>query len=267
MKKKRPKILMFVPQFPMPVVGGLEKQAFILTQALIKKGIKVQVLSGKINNSNISRKFDKNLNVTRIYWPKNIFLRFIFSSLSMIVYFIKNTNNFDIIHLHQISSNCYLLIILSKVFNKKIIVKLAAVGKYGIPGIKKSFLGIFKIFLLKKVDCIISMCKTSSEELYDIKYTSKKVFYVSNGVCLPKIKKSFSSSKILKIINLGRLSSEKKYYDLLRVWKKVISYSKIPIELNIYGNGPMHNELTKFIKKKNYLTFIFMDKQIISKIS
>jgi len=248
MKKKRPKILMFVPQFPMPVVGGLEKQAFILTQALIKKGIKVQVLSGKINNSNISKKFDKNLNVTRIYWPKNIFLRFIFSSFSMIVYFIKNKNNFDIIHLHQTSSNSFLLIILSKVFNKKIILKLVNIDDYGIPGLAKSTFGFLKIFILKKVDCIISMSKISSNELKKIYYNSKKIFYVSNGVILKNQKKTQSSRKIIKVLSLGRLSIEKRNFDMLKSWSVITKKNK-NVYLDICGDGPLFNQLVAYAKK------------------
>ena len=43
---------MVVPKFPYPIVGGLENQAFLLSKELLKKDVKISVLSLKHGNSN-----------------------------------------------------------------------------------------------------------------------------------------------------------------------------------------------------------------------
>jgi len=50
------RVLMAVPQYPFPVIGGLERQAYLLSTALNPLGVDVVVLSGKINPSSDQKK-------------------------------------------------------------------------------------------------------------------------------------------------------------------------------------------------------------------
>ena len=39
------KILMFVPKFPFPIIGGMEKQSCLLSNELMNQGLEISVLS------------------------------------------------------------------------------------------------------------------------------------------------------------------------------------------------------------------------------
>lgn len=237
-----PRILMYVPQFPMPIVGGLERQALILSKNLVEKGIDVYVLSGKISGVNCYSEHN-SINIYRVMWPNNRYFRALTSMFFFTKYFIKNKNNFDILHIHQLSFGSLYLLALGKLLKKKIVVKLANFGEYGIPKLEKGFLGYFKISLLKKANCIVSMSNISFRELSSIGFKREKIFSVTNGVTISKIERVFHNELPIKVLAAGRLSSEKGYPYLLKAWKQVIASTNVPIELDICGDGSLKDEL------------------------
>ncbi len=115
----------------------------------------------------------------------------------------------------------------------------------------------------KKMDYLVNV----SKELMGFyqKYLGKKVCYIPN--CLDNI--PFKSSKLdsLNIISIGRLSKEKAFDDLLRLFKKV-SQQHPNWHLNIVGDGMEKNDLlaiAKDLKLGDKVTFHgYQDKDFIN---
>src|SRR5207248_9970637 len=62
------RVLMVVPQYPYPVVGGLERQAHELALALRALGINVQVLSGRVMPTQPDLEDVEGIPVHRLPW-------------------------------------------------------------------------------------------------------------------------------------------------------------------------------------------------------
>ena len=106
----------------------------------------------------------------------------------------------------------------------------------------------------KYIKRLVSSCKNMDyfvpvshelEEFYK-SYLDKKVFYIPNG--LDSIPKKISSLDNKNIISVGRLSKEKGFDDLLRIFKK-ISNKDSDIRLNIVGDGVEKNNLLELAKE------------------
>lgn len=100
----------------------------------------------------------------------------------------------------------------------------------------------------KYINSLVSSCKNMdyfvpvSKELAEFykKYLGKKVFYIPN--CLDKIPNKLSKLDSKNLVSVGRLSKEKGFDDLLRLFKK-ISSKHSDWKLNIIGDGMERNDL------------------------
>ena len=106
----------------------------------------------------------------------------------------------------------------------------------------------------KYIKMLVSSCKKMDyfvpvsielEEFYK-KYLGKKVFYIPNG--LDSIPKKASKLDNKNIISVGRLSKEKGFDDLLRVFKRLVSKDS-ELRLNIVGDGVEKNNLLELAKE------------------
>lgn len=96
----------------------------------------------------------------------------------------------------------------------------------------------------KKMDYFVPV-SIELEEFYK-KYLGKKVFYIPNG--LDSIPKKASKLDNKNIISVGRLSKEKGFDDLLRVFKRLVSKDS-ELRLNIVGDGVEKNNLLELAKE------------------
>src|SRR5262245_57278469 len=62
------RVLMAVPQYPYPVVGGMERQAHELSKALIGLGVDVQAISGRIDSSQPAVELVDGVKIHRTRW-------------------------------------------------------------------------------------------------------------------------------------------------------------------------------------------------------
>ena len=90
----------------------------------------------------------------------------------------------------------------------------------------------------KKMDYFVSVSKELSE--FYRSYLGDKVFYIPN--CLDKVPNKLSKLDSKNLISVGRLSKEKGFDDLLKLFKK-ISVMHPDWKLNIIGDGMEKNNL------------------------
>lgn len=240
-------ILMFVPSYPYPVIGGLERQAHEISKNLMSKGISVWALSGIFHNSQSIEQQVEGVLVRRVPWPKSKILRAFITPLNLIYVCFKQRKEIDIIHLHQHSWVGLILILFAHAINKPVLTKLPGVDEYGLPGLKKSFLGLIKLAILKTSDGIIAMSPKSYDELIEISYPASQILKVPNGIA--STNKAFDKSHDIRsldpirVVFVGRLSSEKQVDILLAAWARILSKVGCIARLELWGDGPQRPDL------------------------
>lgn len=249
------KILMVVPQYPYPVVGGLERQSHELAKALIELGIEVQALSGKIQKIQNRREYVEGVLVHRLPWPKIKVLRFIFTPFTILATLFRKRHSYDVIHLHQYSWFGLFVIIAAHLLRKPILTKLPNDGMYGLPGVAKSRLGWIKIAIFKRTTAVVAMTEASLTELNDIGFPIERVLFTPNGINVPKddikIKKSGIDSKLCKVVFVGALREQKGLNDLLYAWQKLVNNTQHAVQLELWGDGSLESELKQLCDELN----------------
>ena len=256
-------ILMVVAQYPFPITGGLEKQAYELSKDLVKKDVKVTVLSRKF--SKIQQEFEvvNGVTVFRIAWSKNRLIRFITLPFLMTYFMFRKRNHFNIVHLHTLSPLSLYVLLIAKLFGKKVVLKMANVAEHGIPQFKNSALGLLQLKIIKSADVIVSMSIESKQELIYVNYPINRIFMTPNGIPIPivinkNIKKSIDHKKNCKVVFVGRLAIQKNIASLLNVWADIQSHSDISASLEILGTGPLEEELRAAVRRLNIIdTVVF----------
>jgi glycosyltransferase involved in cell wall biosynthesis len=241
------RVLMVVPQYPYPIVGGLERQSHELSKALIELGVEVQVLSGKTQEDQSKVEYVEGVLVHRLLWPKNKWLRFIRSPFDILRLLFKERHSYDVIHLHQYSWFGLFVIMAARLIRKPILTKLPNDGVYGLPGVAKSRLGWIKIAIFKLTNAVVAMTKASLTELNDIGFPLKQVLFTPNGIKLVEddtpAAQQETNLELCKIVCVGTLREQKGLVDLLYAWKKLVYNTNQAIQLELWGDGPLEFEL------------------------
>jgi glycosyltransferase involved in cell wall biosynthesis len=248
------RVLMFVPQYPYPVVGGLERQAHELSKALRKSGVDVQILSGKITNNHPSLEQVEGVPVTRLPWSSWKPARFMRSPFEVFFALWKRRKYFDIIHLHQHSWVGLFVILAAKVLKKPVLTKLPNVGNFGIPGLQRKRFGKLRKSILLRSDAFVAMSQESRDELVDVGCSLKRILTVTNGIqLLPKNQSipddNSAKKKTYRSVFAGRISSEKNLEVLIQAWSIVQKKVHFSCQLEIWGNGPQRIELEQLCSK------------------
>lgn len=239
-----PRVLMFVPQYPYPVVGGLERQSHELAKALLKRGVAVQVLSGKISSSQPGFESVEGVLVTRISWATWKPWRFLRGPLDIAFALWRARFTYDVIHLHQQSWVGLFVILVTKLLRKPILTKLPNVGDYGIPGLRGKPLGQLRLAILLSSDGIVAMSWQSVAELREAGYPNENILTVPNGIALGSPQEMCGKDKALcRVVFVGRLIEQKRLDTLLDAWQQVIEMVGTVARLELWGDGPQAAEL------------------------
>ena len=239
---KLKKIIIFFPNF---AKGGLEKTSLILSNFFIKKGLKIKFITfDKINFKNYN--FSKNIEFyhdKKNFFFRNIYCMYILSKILTI------SNNKDTVVFSL--QNSVLSIIISKIWNFKIIVRNSAPIDYFRD--KKNFYNNIKLFIKMRVyrfsDLIISNSKSSAYKIKKILGKKIQVIAIYNPL-VNLNNKIYKKKRKNKILYVGRLSKEKGIYELVEGFK-LFNKDFPDFKLDLVGDGNQKKNLSKFIKKKN----------------
>jgi glycosyltransferase involved in cell wall biosynthesis len=240
------RILMVVPKYPFPVVGGLERQAHELAKALVKRGHAVHALSSHFDLSQDDVELIDGVRVHRVKWVEFKLARFLLSSFSLARILFKLKLDVDLIHVHNNSWFGAFVTLFAKALGLPVITKLPNIGDFGIPGMRRGPFGFLQIALLKVSDAIVAMTPESVAELDGVGYPTARVLKVTNGIPLRPGKSPAlhpSQSTTVNGVFVGRLSAQKCLSDLLHAWAMVKARATRPVKLKIIGDGPQADEL------------------------
>ncbi len=205
------------------------------------------VIANIINNKDLSKhKIDYlSTNFGKSKFRKSLsFIKFLLIFLVFLI-----TKQIDIIHIHSSTRASFLrksiIIIISKIFNKKIIFQLHS-GEFYFNYKKSS--PIFQYYvrlILNSSSCCLALGDSSKKQL--AKICKKKIYIINNPITIEKSIKKFSNT-IPKILFLASLNKNKGIYDLIDA---VDSLSKkFEFELLICGDGEIKKVSEKIKNKK-----------------
>lgn len=252
---------MVVPQYPYPVVGGLERQAHELAKALLELGLDVQALSGRVEPKQPLREIVEGIPVLRIPWSRGKSIRFLRTPFDLYRVLRAERKTYDIIHLHQHSWFGLFTILLAKWLKVPILTKLPNVREFGLPGLAAQRFGGFKVAILLCADSLVALSRESLAELQNANFPTKRILVTPNGIRVDRMQpvtNAFAlNARACRVVFVGRLSEEKGLDILLAAWSKIIYEEKVHATLELWGNGPMESVLRQQCEKLHLTDSIF----------
>lgn len=249
------KVLMVISQFH-PIVGGTERQAQLLSQKLIKRGVDLKVVTGWWSFRTPREEIIDGIEVFRNFSCWGMFgiknsrtlrhLAGLTYILSLGIYLFLHRRNYEIIHVHQALHPAFVSVLVGKqILGKPVIVKTASSGMTSdIRQLRQIPLGGFQLrYLLKKMDCLVAVSKAGGNDFKEIGYPESRIMYIPNGVEIANHEKT-RYGQVKYVISTARLSKEKGIDILLRAWAEVIRREK-GLKLVILGRGPLESELKR----------------------
>ena len=243
---------MVISQFH-PIIGGAEKQAQLLAQTLIERGIRVQVVTGSWKMRTPRKEIIDGVQIFRHFSFWGMFgikgLRPLAALTYMVtlgIYLLLHRREFDLIHVHQALHPAFVSTLVGKqVLRKPVIVKTASSGVTSdINQLKQYPLGNFQLrYLLRNMGYLVAVSRVGGKEFNDIGFPESQIEYIPNGVALPQEGKT-TYGKMKRVITAARLSREKGIDILIKAWANVVQQEK-NLKLIIVGNGPLEGELKK----------------------
>jgi glycosyltransferase involved in cell wall biosynthesis len=246
------RVLMAVPKYPFPVVGGLERQAHELAKALVQRGHVIHAVSSRFDPRQNDVEMIDGVRVHRVKWVEFRPARFLLFPFTLARILFKLKRDVDLVHVHNISWFGAFITSLAKAFGLPVITKLPSIGDDGIPAVRCRPFVFLRIALLKRSDAIIAMTPDSVAELAGCGYPLASVLKVVNGISLlSETSATQRSSKTVNAIFVGRLSSGKGLSDLLHAWRSVKDRATRPVMLRLLGEGPQTDALRALALRLN----------------
>ena len=247
---KMPRVLMAVPQYPFPVVGGIERQAHELSKALVRLGVDITVLSGKTSTRQPRRETVEGINVIRVPWSERKAFRFPIAATGIVAAMNRISTRFDVVHIHNISVFGAFVSFISHALGKPVLTKIPNVRSFGVKGMcmVRPHGGLL-LGRLRRSDAVVALSDESCRELSDIGYPRERILAIPNGVSLDQFHPgqglcpTFGCS--IHIGFVGRLSEEKGLADLVAILPDVQRLSRLPVTLELVGEGPQRASLSQ----------------------
>lgn len=253
MHSKNIRVLVAAPDYPYPVIGGLQKQAHELNKELLTLGCELLVITGKHDADGASEEVVDRVRVKRAPYLRLKRLRLLFNALWAVWQVLLRAGRYDVIHIHNLSTFGALVAVAGWLRRTPVMMKLPNVGRLGIPGLRGYVLGDGVLLMLKCVSAFVAMSEESVRELAEIGTPERKVFKVVNGINLRAFDEACGEScrsglKDLKVIFTGRLMQTKGVADLLKAWSRLqeeglFVRADVPVRLHLVGDGPDRERL------------------------
>lgn len=243
------RVLMAVPQYPFPVVGGLEKQAHELARELVRQGLHVQVLSGRVVPDQPDVEDVDGVIVHRLPWPRSRQARWLAMPFLMWRQFARLRREVDVVHCHVFSGFGLFLILLAKHARVPILVKLASVGHGSLPFLTLGLIGRLRGAVFRLSDAVVAMSQQSLDELAAFGFDRQRVLATPNGIRLqqPQARKR-SLDAPLRLVFVGRLHPDKGLHDLVGALRLVEQRRhRRAWSLDVIGDGEHMAMLEKWI--------------------
>jgi glycosyltransferase involved in cell wall biosynthesis len=244
-----PRVLMAVPQYPYPVVGGLERQAHELGKALLQLGVAVNVVSNIMEVSQKPHDVVEGIPVHRVIWPRTKLARYTLTPFALARRLVAQCRACDVVHVHHISWFGLFVILAARFLGKPVLTKLPNVQDFGLPGLAASRFGGLKEEIVRLSDAAVAMSRESLRELESIGFPPRRVMAAPNGVRVSTVGRSRQTQRragdTCRIAFVGRLCEMKRIDDLLHAFRRLQETTRRPVKLELFGRGPLEAALRR----------------------
>lgn len=249
-----------------PDLGGLGRQAQLLSERLRREGVDLFVISRKMDLPEGSA-FSPGVEVVRVpalfggrqileeISLKNIAISLSFSAGCLVVLFARR-GRYDVVHFHGASIPLFVALPFLKLMGKKVVAKVAAAnlgteagslsGRYG-P------IGNLLARMLRGVDAFVAISDEIREGLLRDGVSPERIHRISNFVDphmfhppepgeKDRLKKTLGYGGAILVVSAGRLVPRKGVEYLLEAWKR-ITPEFATARLLILGDGPLRESL------------------------
>ncbi len=252
MEAKINSVLMLIQTF-LPAIGGAEKQALELSRSLVSRGIRVTVATRRIENTAAEENMD-GVRVVRLAAAGSGALNSAAFMIKSFFYLLKNSAEYDIVHVHLASSHAIAALLAGKFTGKKTLVKLAdGRAQNEITLSRKNFLGRMKLAffrfsgprLMVLNGEVLDWLKSQPE------YGGLRLIQFRNGVDTlkyapplyqekMKAKDALGLGNSLIVLFVGRLDPKKRIREFVEIWAEIFSEERIKPKMHfiIVGAGP-----------------------------
>ena len=249
-----PSVLMFVPHYPYPVVGGLERQAHELAKALRYQGVRVLVLAARFNPAHHKMDSVEGVPVRRVYCSPPRRLQLPWATLQIARALWQLRKQYSVLHVHQNSWAGLFCTWFGVKLGYKVMAKLPNVGDYGIPGVSKGRVGLIRLRMLKSAHCIVALSAESCHELEAVGYPRAQTLQVANGIEASRASTGTpvhqcGAKPRVRVVYVGRFSEEKCVHHLLEAWALAMRALTHFATLELWSNGPLQAELQALAAK------------------
>lgn len=260
------RILMVVPKYPHPVVGGLERQAHRLAIALNALGCEVLALTGRfLPDAPVVEDVD-GVRVHRLPWfSTGLHRRWVLEPMGMWWRFHSLRRQVDVVHVHVFSGFGLLAILLARIYGKPVLVKLPNVGAWGLPGLRNASGGLLRMWLFKRSTSVVAMSGESLRELDVAGFEICRVLATPNGLepgPTPLPRDQAGRVGPLQVLAMGRLEQEKNLAGLLAAWRGVVALPGRSAQLHILGDGPLRDSLEHLIRDLGLESSVTLEGQV-----
>lgn len=258
------KSVLMVSQTFYPMIGGAEKQAFELSKALVKKGVKVTVITRRTGVLAARETFD-GVKIERFKTFGSAALDSFLFMLKVFFYMLANRAEYGAAHVHLASSPAVAAVLAGRLTGKKTLVKLG--GGLGVDEItrsRKTFLGRLKLkfFSLAKPELLVMNSEVYEWLKNSREFSGLKLRQFRNGVDTGRYTPPLYHEKIraktaigiengIMFLFVGRLSPEKRVREFIEVWAELFAEepAKPKIHLVIIGEGPEEENIKAAVSK------------------
>ncbi|MEK6962900.1 MAG: glycosyltransferase family 4 protein [Nanoarchaeota archaeon] len=244
-----------------PFVGGTERQSLQLAQRLIKKGVQVEVVTGRFSDL---KKFEvvQGVPVHRVWAYDSHAKRSFLQTLTWLwsaFWFLLFSKSYDIYHAHQALTPAFIAYLIAKLKGKKCLSKIANTQHVGeLFILSHSLFGRLMRSFILSMDGFIATSNQAVKELAENKISKEKIAAIPNGVDTEKFK-SVKDKKTLRkrlglplnkkiVMFLATTTREKGIFELVQAWKTV--EAKVSnAHLIIVGKKFNEQELDNLVRK------------------
>lgn len=241
-----------------PVLGGAEKQAFELSKALVKKGVKVSVITRRTGALPAQETID-GVRIERFKTFGYGFLDSFVFMLKVFFYMLARRAQYGAAHVHLASSPAVSAVFAGRLTGKKVVVKLG--GGRGVDEItlsRKTFLGRLKLkfFSLAGPELLVMNGDVYNWLKNSAEFSSLRPRQFRNGVDTgrytpPLYHEKISAKNAVGLDNkqvflfVGRLSPEKRIKEFVETWAELFAEEPVKPEIHllIVGKGPLEMPL------------------------
>jgi glycosyltransferase involved in cell wall biosynthesis len=239
------KILMVVPYYPDPVVGGLQKQSRELSRNLVDAGWNVCVVSNTFDSDQKPHETVEGIEIRRMrrLVPINSVQRLIDSIYSACV--ILFNRDAKIVHVHNLSFIGAFCAYVAELSGKRALVKIPNVKEHGLGGLRRTRIGRLALAMYRRASGFAVLSESSSLELQELGIPIEKIFLTPNGISnIPDAPADLVERDEVVFGFLGRLEPQKGLFDLLNAWAAVCqAFLNKKLILRIGGEGSQQQEI------------------------